>query len=106
MSPMIGAPPDADAEARVKAIIAQLGGGRALMQSMAAYREVVNRMPQEVLALVKSHPKKWAAMAPGTAPVIGDSHDAVLAEVAALTAGDLTGVVAEYLAPDPPALIL
>ena len=57
MSPMIGAPPDADAEARVKAIIAQLGGGRALMQSMAAYRDVVNRMQQEAPALVKSHPK-------------------------------------------------
>ena len=106
MSPVISAEPDADAEARVKEIIARCGGGQALMQSMAAYREVASRMSREAPALVKSHPNQWAALAPGTELVLGDSLGEVLAEVASRTGGDLTSVVTEYLDPDPPVLIL
>lgn len=100
------AAPSADAEARVKAIIAQSGGGPALMRSMAAYRAAANRMWREAPALVESHPNRWAALAPGTELVIGDSLDEVLSKIATLTGGNLTSVVTEYLDPDPPVMIV
>ena len=104
IEPVPGTPPDA--EAQVKEFIAQMGGGQAMMQSMAAFREVARRMDREASALVKLYPNQWAAMAPGTEPVIGKTRAEARAKVAALTGGDLTGVVTEYLDPDPPVLIV
>ena len=47
---------DPDAEAQVKELIAQFGGGRAMMQRMAAFQEVARRMWREKPALVKLYP--------------------------------------------------
>ena len=89
----------------VKEVIEELGGARALMDEMDEYHEIVARMRKERSSLVERHPDKWVAMGQEGVLAVGDSMDGVLGKVESrgLCGAD---VVIEFLAADPPLLIL
>ena len=86
-------------------LIERLGGAEALKQSSLDFQQVSARLQQERKSLLQKYPRKWVLMSKDGLLAVGDTYDEVrnFAESKGLRRPK---VIAEYLDPNPPPLIL